>query len=88
MDMMEIDYNKLSSEALGVLFLLRGEKSEKNGFIETIDGVEWGYVYLDNCFSRNPAFRRSLRGYLSALAKAGLYRQIDGQYWGAVRIEG
>lgn len=51
---------------------------------EAIDG--WHMVYLDNARPANVS-PRQFAGFLSALAKAGVYREVDGYAWGEVHID-
>jgi hypothetical protein len=58
----------------------------KHESIETrADGTSWGLTCLDNA---RPAgiSDLSFRATLAALAKAGLYRVVDGFAWGEVRL--
>lgn len=54
---------------------------------ETRDGVVWGSVYLDNARPSGMS-DKVFRAALSQLAKAGLYKVIDGYAFGDVRLEG
>ena len=49
------------------------------------DGVRWGVVYLDNARLPKQADTQ-FRAHLSALAKAGSYKVIDGNAFGHVMM--
>ena len=74
----------LSAAASATLSALRAKANE---YRIIRDGKEWGGVYLDNAIPQDKTTRRSLPGLLSALTKAGLYRQLDGYAWGEVLID-
>jgi len=71
----------LSSKALEILAALRaaseGEKYELS------DGRPCRDVYVDNGRPEGMS-RRAFAGYLSKLARAGLYKPHDGSAWGIV----
>ena len=50
-----------------------------------IDGEEWGCVYLDNARLDGQSAAQ-FRAHLAALAKQGLYKVIDGECFGAVKL--
>jgi len=65
-----------------ILTALRAEYEN----IETIDGAEWGIVYLDNT-RPDGCNRHQFAGFLSALEAQGLYRSFDGEPdFGMVKI--
>lgn len=72
----------LSNEATQILNSLRnyGESTttEANGDV-------WTSVYLDNVRPNNMSANQ-FAGYLSALQSAGLYRPLDGAYFGEVKL--
>lgn len=53
---------------------------------EGTKGDEWQQVYLDNAKPADMTANQ-FRACLSALAKLGVYRVIDGYAWGDVKME-
>jgi len=73
----------LSQAARVALAAMRGTEPE---YTEHRNGVTWGIIDLAAAFPNTGATRRSLPGLLSALTRAGVYRQIDGFAWGKVAL--
>lgn len=60
--------------------------NELRAHAESDDGDGFWTVYLDNC---NHGFSgKKLSGLFGALAKAGLYKELDGYAFGRVKMEG
>ena len=72
----------LSPTATKLLEALRnsGEAQETDA-----NGDVWDSVYLDNV-RLNGVSSHAFAGYLSALEKAGVYRQLDGEFFGWVKV--
>lgn len=73
--------SNLSQDAQTVLNNLRNH-SEGTTLTDK-NGVKWVSVYLDN--ARHGMDKNKFRAQLAVLAKAGLYRVVDGYAWGDVR---
>ncbi len=70
--------SELNATAAAVLIALR---MNAEGYSKA---DEWGDVYLDNARPANLTTYQ-FRAALSSLAKAGLYKVIDGFAWGSVK---
>lgn len=72
----------LSTQANEILNSMRSHGESTSSYP---NGDVWASVYLDNVRPDNIS-PSQFAGFLSALEKAGVYKPVDGMYWGEVKL--
>ena len=72
----------LSNQAQQILNALRSNAERQTQYP---NGDVWASVYLDNARPDNISASQ-FAGYLSTLEKAGLYKTVDGSFFGEVKL--
>lgn len=74
----------MSEGARQVLEALRSTSADYEQI--NADNSRWAGIYLDNVKRPAGLSPAAFAGFLAALEKRGLYKQIDGKFFGEVRL--